>query len=118
MPRQSSGPYRKRRVKKILKRARGFRAGRSKLHRTAMEAVMRAGRYGYFGRKIKKRDYRGMWIIRINAACDQRGIAYSRFINGLRKANVDLNRKALAELALSEPKAFDELVEQAKKALA
>jgi large subunit ribosomal protein L20 len=118
MPRQKSGPYRKRRIKKILKRARGFRAGRSKLQRAAREAVMRAGQYGYFGRKIKKRDYRGLWIIRINAACDQRGIPYHRFINGLRKAKVELNRKALAELALSEPKAFDELVETAKKALA
>lgn len=118
MPRVSSGPARKQRVKKILKRARGFRAGRSKLHRTAREAVMRAGRYAYFGRKNKKRDYRGMWIIRINAACELRGLAYHRFINGLRKANVTLNRKALAELALSEPKAFDELVETAKKALA
>ena len=79
---------------------------------------MRAGQYGYFGRKIKKRDYRGMWIIRINAACETRGIAYHRFINGLRKAQVEINRKALSELALSEPKAFDELVETAKKALA
>ena len=79
---------------------------------------MRAGQYGYFGRKNKKRDYRGMWIVRINAACDMRGIPYHKFINGLRTAKVDLNRKALAELALSEPKAFDELVETAKKALA
>ncbi len=118
MPRQTSGPHRKRRIKKILKRARGFRGGRGKLHRAAGEAVMRAGRYAYFGRKNKKRDYRGMWIIRINAACEQRGLPYHRFINGLRRANVELNRKALAELALSEPKAFDELVEQAKKALA
>lgn len=118
MPRTHSGPFRKRRIKKMLRRAKGFRGGRSKLNRTAREAVMRAGRYAYFGRKIKKRDYRGMWIIRINAACDQRGFPYHRFINGLRKAGVDLNRKALAELALSEPKAFDELVETAKKALA
>jgi large subunit ribosomal protein L20 len=118
MPRQKSGPYRKQRIKKILKRAKGYRAGRSKLHRTAREAVMRAGRYAYFGRKIKKRDYRGMWIVRINAACDSRSIPYHRFINGLRKAGVELNRKALAELALSEPKAFDDLVETAKKALA
>jgi len=118
MPRQSSGPYRKRRIKKIMKRARGFRGGRGKLHRAAMESVMRAGRYGYFGRKIKKRDYRGMWIIRINAACEQRGIPYHRFINGLRRANVGLNRKALAELALSEPKAIDDLVQKAKAALA
>ena len=118
MPRQKSGPYRKRRIKKILKRAKGFRAGRSKLNRAGREAVMRAGAYGYFGRKNKKRDYRGMWIIRINAACDLRGIPYHRFMNGLRVAKVELNRKALAELALSEPKAFDELVETAKKALA
>ena len=118
MPRVKSGPYRKQRVKKILRRAKGFRAGRSKLHRAGMEAVMRAGQYAYFGRKNKKRDYRGMWIVRINAACDLRGIPYHRFINGLRKAKVELNRKALAELALSEPKAFDELVETAKKALA
>ena len=118
MPRQKSGPYRKQRVKKILRRAKGFRAGRSKLHRAGMEAVMRAGQYAYFGRKNKKRDYRGMWIVRINAACDLRGIPYHRFMNGLRVAKVELNRKALAELALSEPKAFDELVETAKKALA
>jgi len=118
MPRQKSGPYRKQRIKRTMRRAKGFRAGRSKLRRAGMEAVMRAGQYGYFGRKNKKRDYRGMWIVRINAACDLRGIPYHRFINGLRKAKVDLNRKALAELALSEPKAFDELVETAKKALA
>jgi large subunit ribosomal protein L20 len=118
VPRQKSGPYRKQKIKKILNRAKGFRAGRSKLNRAGREAVMRAGQYAYFGRKIKKRDYRGMWIIRINAACDERGIPYHRFINGLRKAKIDLNRKALAELALSEPKAFDELVETAKKALA
>jgi len=118
MPRQKSGPYRKRKIKRILKRAKGFRAGRSKLNRAGREAVMRAGQYAYFGRKNKKRDYRGMWIIRINAACDLRGIAYHKFMNGLRRAKVELNRKALAELALSEPKAFDELVDTAKKALA
>jgi large subunit ribosomal protein L20 len=118
MPRQKSGPYRKRKIKRILKRAKGFRAGRSKLNRAGREAVMRAGQYAYFGRKNKKRDYRGMWIIRINAACDLRGIPYHKFMNGLRKAKVELNRKALAELALSEPKAFDELVDTAKKALA
>jgi large subunit ribosomal protein L20 len=118
MPRQKSGPYRKQRIKKILRRAKGFRGGRSKLNRAGREAVMRAGVYGYFGRKNKKRDYRSMWIVRINAACDQRSIPYHRFINGLRKAKVALNRKALAELALSDPKAFDELVEIAKKAAA
>ncbi|HUR39018.1 MAG TPA: 50S ribosomal protein L20 [Planctomycetota bacterium] len=118
MPRQKSGPYRKRKIKRILKRAKGFRAGRSKLNRAGREAVMRAGQYAYFGRKNKKRDYRGMWIIRINAACDLRGIPYHKFMNGLRRAKCELNRKALAELALSEPKAFDDLVELAKKAVA
>lgn len=118
MPRQKSGPYRKRRIKKVLKLARGFRGGRSKLARTAKEAVMRSGRYAYFGRKNKKRDYRSMWIIRINAACELRGIPYHRFINGLTRAKVEINRKAMSELAISEPKAFDELVEIAKKALA
>ena len=118
MPRVKSGPYRKQKIRKMLRRAKGFRAGRSKLNRAAREAVMRAGQYGYFGRKNKKRDYRGMWIVRINAACDMRGIPYHRFINGLRTAKVELNRKAMAELALSDPKAFDELVETAKKALA
>ena len=118
MPRQKSGPYRKRKIKRILKRAKGFRAGRSKLNRAGREAVMRAGQYAYFGRKNKKRDYRGMWIIRINAACDLRGIPYHKFMNGLRRAKVELNRKALAELALSEPKAFDALCDTAKKALA
>jgi large subunit ribosomal protein L20 len=117
MPRQKSGPYRKQRIKKALKLAKGFRGGRSKLARAGREAVMRSGRYAYFGRKNKKRDYRSMWIVRINAACEMRGIAYHRFINGLKKASVELNRKALAEIALSEPKAFDELVETAKKAI-
>jgi large subunit ribosomal protein L20 len=118
MPRVKSGPYRKQKIRKMLRRAKGFRAGRSKLNRAGREAVMRAGQYAYFGRKNKKRDYRAMWIVRINAACDLRGIPYHKFMNGLRRAKIELNRKALAELALSEPKAFDELVEAAKKALA
>ncbi len=117
MPRQSSGPYRKRRIKKIRKKAKGYRSGR-KHHRAAKEAVRRAGRYAYFSRRVKKRDYRSMWIVRIKAACNERGIAYNRFINGLRKSKIELNRKALSELALSEPKAFDELVDTARKALA
>jgi large subunit ribosomal protein L20 len=116
MPRQKSGPYRRQRIRRVLRLTKGMRSGK-KRWRQGREAVMRAGRYAYFGRKIKKRDYRQMWIIRINAACEQRGIPYHRFIHGLRKASVELNRKALAELALSEPKAFDELVETAKKAL-
>ena len=118
MPRQRSGPYRKRKIKKILKRAKGFRGGRRSQQRQARTTVMRAQRFAYESRRQKKRDYRGLWIIRINAACDERGLPYHRFINGLRRANVEVNRKALAELALSEPKAFDALVDTAKKALA
>ena len=118
MPRQRSGPQRKRRTKKVLKRAKGFRGGRRKLLRSAKEAVMRAGQYSYFSRRKKKREYRRLWIVRINAACDMRDMPYHRFINGLRKAKVEINRKALAELALSEPTAFDALVDTAKKALA
>src|SRR5262245_42619349 len=117
MPRARHGAARHKHIKRTLARAKGFRGGRSKLHRTATEAVARAGRYGFFGRKNKKRDYRAMWIVRINAACGLNGISYSRFMNGLKKANVQLNRKALAELALTEPKAFTDLIEKAKAAL-
>ena len=117
MSRARIGAARKQRTKRILDRAKGYRAGRSKLHRTAMEAVKRAGAYGFAGRKQKKRDYRALWIVRINAACEQHGVSYSRFMNGLKKANVQLNRKALAELALSDAGAFKELVEKSKAAL-
>jgi len=118
MPRVKRGTVRRAKRKKLLARAKGFYQTKSKLYRAAKESVDTALKYAYVGRKNKKRDYRSLWIIRINAACEQRGFAYHRFINGLKKAKVDLNRKALAELALSEPKAFDELVETAKKALA
>ncbi len=118
MPRARHGAARHKHVKRTLERAKGYRGGRSKLHRSAVEAVARAGAYGFFGRRQKKRDYRSMWIIRINAACSLNGISYSRFMNGLKKADVQLNRKALAELALTEPKAFTELTEKAKAALA
>ncbi len=118
MPRARHGAARRRHNKRIMQRAKGFRAGRSRLYKTAKEAVARSGKYGFTGRKIKKRDYRSMWIIRINAALEPLGISYSRFMNGLKLANVQLNRKALSELALSEPKAFAEIAETAKKALA
>ncbi|MBI2900771.1 MAG: 50S ribosomal protein L20 [Planctomycetes bacterium] len=114
--RVSSGPARRARIKKVLKRAKGYR--RHKLYRAAKETVMRAQAYGFGGRRIKKRDYRSMWIVRINAACEMRGIPYHRFINGLKKANVQVNRKMMAEMALSDAKSFDQLVETAKKALA
>jgi large subunit ribosomal protein L20 len=112
------GAARHQRNKKILKRVKGFRAGRRRLLRTAKEALKRSGRYGFFGRKQKKRDYRAMWIVRINAACELNGISYSRFINGLKKAKIELNRKALSELAISDAAAFKEIVEKSKAALA
>jgi large subunit ribosomal protein L20 len=117
MPRATGGAARRRKTNRLLKRAKGFQLG-GQQYKTAKTKLMKAGMYSFFGRKIKKRDYRSMWIVRINAACDLRGISYSRFMNGLRKANVTLNRKALAELALSDEKTFDSLVETAKKALA
>ena len=116
MPRVRSGAARRRKSNRMLKRAKGFQLGNQQ-YRQAKNKLMKAGMYGFFGRKIKKRDYRSMWIIRINAACDMRGMSYSRFMNGLKKANVTLNRKALAELAVSDEKAFDQLVETSKKAL-
>ncbi|MBI4566610.1 MAG: 50S ribosomal protein L20 [Planctomycetes bacterium] len=118
MPRVRIGSARRKRVKKILKRAKGYRSGRHRLYRSAKEAVMRAERYAFFGRRQKKRDYRSLWIIRINAALEPLGLSYSRFMNGLKKADIQLNRKALSELAISEPQAFADLVDKAKKALA
>ena len=102
--------------RKILKQAKGYFGAKSKLYRTAREQVMKSGQYAYIGRKQKKRDFRALWITRINAACRLNDISYSRFINGLKKANVTLNRKVLADMAVREPEAFTKLVEVAKKA--
>ncbi len=102
--------------RKILKAAKGYFGAKSKLYRTAREQVMKSGQYAYIGRKQKKRDFRALWITRINAACRINDISYSRFINGLKKANVTLNRKVLADMAVREPAAFANLVEVAKKA--
>ena len=118
MPRAAHGAARRKHNKKILKRAKGFRGGRRKLLRSAKEAVARSERYGFFGRRQKKRDYRSMWIIRINAACRERGLRYSEFIAGLNKAQFELDRKSLSELAIHDPAAFDAIVEKAKAALA
>ena len=107
----------RKRRKKILKLAKGFYGAKSKQFRTANQAVMRSLTNAYIGRKQKKRDFRSLWITRISAACAQNGINYSRFINGLKKANITLNRKVLAELAVSDPAAFTSLVEKAKAAL-
>ena len=102
--------------RKILKQAKGYFGAKSKLYRTAREQVMKSGQYAYIGRKLKKRDFRSLWITRINAACRLNDISYSRFINGLKKAEVVLNRKVLADMAVREPEAFAQLVEVAKKA--
>jgi len=102
--------------RKILKQAKGYFGAKSKLYRTAREQVMKSGQYAYIGRKLKKRDFRSLWITRINAACRINDISYSRFVAGLKKANVSLNRKVLADMAVREPAAFANLVEVAKKA--
>ena len=102
--------------RKILKQAKGYFGAKSKLYRTAREQVMKSGQYSYIGRKQRKRDFRSLWITRINAACRLNNISYSKFIAGLKKANVALNRKVLADMAVREPEAFANLVEVAKKA--
>lgn len=102
--------------RKILRQAKGYYGTMSKNYRVARQAVMKAGNYAYIGRKLKKRDFRSLWIARINAACRMNGISYSKFMHGLKVAGIDLNRKVLAELAISDPKAFTALTEQAKKA--
>ena len=103
--------------KKVLKLAKGSYGGKSKLYKTANESVIRALRNAYVGRKNKKRDYRSLWIARINAAARMNDMSYSKFMNGLKVAEVNINRKMLSEIAINDPKAFAELVAVAKKAL-
>ena len=98
----------------ILKSAKGYRGAKSKLYRTAREQVMKSGQYAYIGRKLKKRNFRALWITRINAACRQNGISYSKFVAGLKNKGIDLNRKVLADMAVREPEAFASLVGQVK----
>ncbi len=107
----------RKRRKKVLKLAKGYYGAKSKLFKTAKEAVMKSGQYAYIGRKQRKRDFRRLWIARINAAAKLNGMNYSTFMNGLKKAGVSLNRKMLAELAVSDAAAFTALTEQAKAAL-
>ena len=106
------------RRKRILERAKGFYGARSKQIRTALDAVDKAGVHAYTGRKLKKRQYRRLWTVRINAACRLKDFNYSRFINGLKKLEIELNRKVLADMAVNDPKAFTALVEKAKAAVA
>ena len=106
----------RKRRKKVLKLAKGYFGGKSKLFKTAKQAVMKSGQYAYIGRKQKKRNFRSLWITRISAACRMNGVNYSSFMNGLKKAGVDLNRKMLSEMAIHDPKSFSALVETAKNA--
>ena len=107
----------RKRRNKTLKLAKGYYGGKSRLFKTAKEAVMKSGNYAYIGRKQKKREFRRIWITRISAACKQNCMNYSTFINGLKKAGIDLNRKMLSEIAIADPAAFTALTEQAKAAL-
>ena len=107
----------RKRRKKVLKLAKGYFGGKSKLFKTAKEAVMKSGQYAYVGRRQRKRDFRRLWIARINAAAKMNGMNYSTFMNGLKKAGITMNRKMLAELAVSDAAAFTALVEKAKAAL-
>ncbi|MGE5486543.1 MAG: 50S ribosomal protein L20 [bacterium] len=116
MPRVKRGPKRRANRAKTLKAASGYFLTKSKLTRAAQEAVEKAGRYAYVGRRQKKRDFRSLWITRINAGCRAAGISYSRFIAGLRKAGIDLNRKVLADLALNDEAGFRALVQKAQAA--
>ena len=107
----------RKRRNKVLKAAKGYWGAKSKHFKMAKQAVMKSGNYAYVGRKQKKREFRALWITRISAQAKQNGMNYSRFINGLKKAGITLNRKMLAELAVSDKAAFATLAEQAKKAL-
>lgn len=108
----------RKRRNKVLKLAKGYWGGKSKLFKTAKEAVMKSGQYAYIGRRLKKRDFRKLWITRISAACKMNGMNYSTFMNGMKKAGVEINRKMLAEMAVNDKAAFTALTEMAKQQLA
>ena len=118
MPRVKRGTKRRAARKKVLDRASGFFLTKSKLHRAAQEAVERSQRHAYIGRRLKKRDFRSLWITRIGAAAKQAGLSYSRLMSGLKKAGIELNRKILAETAIHDEAGFRLLVDKAKAALA
>ena len=117
MVRARSGKSVKQGRKRLRKATKGYRAGRHHLHRQATVTLLRAGVYAYRDRKAKKRDFRKLWIIRVNAACRARGLRYSQFIRGLAQADVTLNRKMLSEIAIHDPATFDQLVEIARSNL-
>ena len=117
MPRSTNAPASRRRRKRKLEQAKGFFGGRSKRFRQATEAVDRAMRLATIHRKLKKREYRSLWIVRLNAACQLNGVTYSRFIEGLKKVKIDLNRKMLSEIAIHDPQGFASIVGLAKAGL-
>jgi large subunit ribosomal protein L20 len=117
VPRVKRGTKRRQSRRKTLAKAKGFFLTKSKLYRAAQEAVEKSLRYGYVGRRLKKRDFRSLWIVRIGAACRAADISYSRFMDGLKKSGVELNRKTLADIAMNDSAAFGALVSQAKSAL-
>ena len=117
MARVKSGTITKARHKKVLKRAKGYFGSKHRLYKTAKEQLMHSGKYAFRDRRQNKRNFRKLWITRINAACRENEISYSKFINGLAKAGIEINRKMLSEMAIDDPKSFTALVETAKKAL-
>jgi large subunit ribosomal protein L20 len=118
MPRVKRGVIARARHKKVLNAAKGYRGRRKNVYRVAKQAVMKAGQYAYRDRRQKKRQFRALWIARINAAAREAGLTYSRFMNGLKKASIEVDRKVLADLAVFDKAAFGQFVESAKKALA
>ena len=117
MPRVKRGSKRRNNRKKTLALAKGFFLTKSKLHRSAQEAVEKSLKYGYVGRKQKKRNFRELWIVRISAACKAAGISYSKFMNGLKKSGIDVNRKVLADIVASDTNGFTALVDKARSAI-
>ncbi|MEM9658274.1 MAG: 50S ribosomal protein L20 [Planctomycetota bacterium] len=116
--RTTKGSARNRAKNRLFKKTKGYRGGRGKLLRTAKETLLRSEAYAYRDRRVRKREFRKLWIIRINAAARERGLRYSELIHGLSKAEVELDRKTLAEMAVNDPAGFDAVVEQARTALA
>ena len=118
MPRATEAPARNKRKKKIFKAAKGYLGGRKNLYRTAKDAVEKGWEHAYRDRKVKKRTFRALWIVRINAAARENDLTYSRFMNGLKQSGIELDRKVLADMAIRDPAGFTNLAERAKEGLA
>ncbi|MEK6731553.1 MAG: 50S ribosomal protein L20 [Pseudomonadota bacterium] len=117
MPRVKRGVTARARHKKLLKKAKGYYGAHSRVYRSAKQAVIKAGQYAYIGRKLKKRDFRSLWIVRVNAGAREFGLSYSRLMSGLKKANIEIDRRVLADLAIHHKEAFAAIVEKAKEQL-